>query len=87
MSLPFIKSKAKSLKNFSLLHQNLQLVVVMIDDLVAGCVPLRDVVSCSRKRSFKDFQIFLKALEVYGFGYFDDVNRSKSPNRADLSHC
>ena len=70
-----------------MLHQSLQMIIVMIDDLVAGCVPLRDVVSNSRKRSFKDFQVFLKALEVYGIGYNDDVTRSKTPNRGDTSHC
>lgn len=41
----------------------------------------------TRRRSLKDFQIFLKVLEVYGMGYEDDVDKLRyNLDRANYSH-
>jgi hypothetical protein len=46
--------------------------MVSIDDFKAGPMPLRDLVNNSRPTKYKEFQTFLKVLEVYGSGYDRD---------------
>ena len=56
-------------------------MVIMLDDMQAGTIFLKNIFNNTKKRSFADFQIFLKVLEVYGAGYPDDIDRSKYGNR------
>lgn len=51
--------------------------MIMLDDFIAGPIPLKDLLNNTRIKSFNDFQIFLKVLEIYGVGYNDDIDRVK----------
>ena len=58
---------------FDILH----MLVLMITELQAATVKLRDVIGIIAKPDFKEFQIFLKLGEIYGSGYIDDVDYHK----------
>jgi hypothetical protein len=47
---------------------------MMVIDLKAATVALRDVIGITSKPNFKEFILFLKLAEVYGGGYLDDVD-------------
>jgi hypothetical protein len=53
------------------------MLVIMVRDLQAGTVSLRDVIGLTSKPNFKEFTLFLKLAEVYGSGYLDDVDQQK----------
>lgn len=52
-----------------------------MNDFQAGSVLLRELINSSRQYKFRDFQIFLKVLEVFGTGFNDDIDRVKYNNR------
>eukprot|EP00347_Sterkiella_histriomuscorum_P024303 403331600 len=84
--LNYIKTQVSQLQNIQELHQQIYTLMICLDDLIAGCVPLKDLLNLSRTRSIQDFRIFLQVLEVYGVGYNDDIERTKYSQRATLSH-
>lgn len=47
---------------------------------------MRDLINLTRKRDEKDFQIFLKVLEIYGVGYEDDINQHSNIDRGRFTH-
>jgi hypothetical protein len=49
-------------------------LVVLLAELTAGVVYLKDCMGISRKPKFNDFATFLQIMEVYGSGYQDDVD-------------
>lgn len=53
------------------------MLVMMVRDLQAGTVSLRDVIGLTSKPNFQEFTLFLKLAEVYGSGYLDDVDQQK----------
>lgn len=69
------------LENFKDLHEHLYQLIVSLNEFQAGSISLKDMVNGTRNYGFTEFQIFLKNLEVYGVGYYDDIDRSKYNNR------
>jgi len=53
------------------------MLVMMVSDLQAGTMKMREVLGVLSKPSFKEFSVFLKMAEVYGCGYLDDVDIQK----------
>jgi hypothetical protein len=49
------------------------MLVLMVSDLQAATMKMREVLGVMSKPSFKEFCVFLKLAEVYGSGYLDDV--------------
>ncbi len=47
--------------------------MVVFDDFSAGPIMLRDLVNHTRLVQIEEFQVFLKVLEVYGSGYYEDT--------------
>jgi hypothetical protein len=43
--------------------------MLVLNDIQAGTIPLRDHLNSSRPRKIEEFRVFLKVLEVYGTGY------------------
>ncbi|CDW86706.1 UNKNOWN [Stylonychia lemnae] len=86
LSLGYLKQRFRYMKRFQEIHQQLHTLMIMLDDIQAGPIPLRELVNKSRIRSFREFQIFLQTLEVYGVGYPDDIDRAKYANRAVITH-
>jgi hypothetical protein len=62
-------------------HAILYQAVLALSQFQAGSIPLRELVNGQRGRSFRDFQIFLKVLELYGAGYEDDIDKIKYSRR------
>jgi hypothetical protein len=71
---------------FKELHEILYQATLALSDFQAGSIPLRDVLNGNRPKEFKDFSIFLKALEVYGTGYNDDIDKVKYNTRQQITH-
>ena len=67
---------------FAILH----MLVIMILDLSAATMKLRDVLAVTKAPEFSDFVLFLQLTEVYGGGYHDDVDHVKFHNRANETH-
>lgn len=61
--------------------------MLMLNEFQAGTIHLRDMSNMTRLRSLKDFQLFLKVLEVYGVGYEDDINHNLNIDRAKVTHA
>lgn len=67
-------------------HAILYQGVLALSQLQAGSILLRELVNGQRGRSFRDFQIFLKVLELYGTGYEDDIDKVKYTRRQSMTH-
>lgn len=64
----------------------LHVLVMMVLDLSAATMKLRDVLAVTKAPDFADFVLFLQLTEVYGGGYLDDVDQVKFHNRANETH-
>jgi len=53
------------------------MLMILINDLQAATVKMREVIGVLAKPTFKEFKIYLCMLEVYGTGYLDDVDHKK----------
>lgn len=61
-------------------------LMLIINEMQAGSLPLNELVNASRKRCINDFRMFLQVLEVYGVGYLDDIDKVKYSNRSKITH-
>ena len=55
---------------FTLLH----VLNVILCELAAGVLVLRDCLGVGRVPNFKEFRTFLQVMEVYGCGYAEDID-------------
>jgi hypothetical protein len=62
------------------------MLVMLVSDLQAATVKLRDIIGVTQKPEFKNFVLFLRLAEVYGGGYLDDVDYQKFNLRATQTH-
>ena len=53
-------------------------IMVILDDIRAGPINLRDIINSSRPSNFKEFETFLQVLEIYGAGYDLDEGPEKT---------
>lgn len=74
------------LRDFKELHEILYQAILAMSDMQAGSVSLRELLNGQKPKSYRDFSIFLKVLEVYGVGYLDDIDRVKYNNRQNITH-
>ena len=61
-------------------------LTIMLSELCAGTMAMRDVLGISKEPRFTEFKIFLKIMEVYGGGYKDDTDYSKFNSRQKITH-
>lgn len=62
------------------------MLAVVVSDLQAATVKLRDVIAVLKKPEFVDFKLFLQLAEVFGSGYEDDVDYNRSNLRQSQTH-
>lgn len=62
------------------------MLVMLVSDLQAATIKMRDVIGVTQKPEFKNFVLFLRLAEVYGSGYLDDVDYQKFNLRATQTH-
>ena len=82
----FIKEKSSLTREEGPFYDVIHLLVIVLSDLSAGTMLLSDVLGINRKPSFKDFQLFLQTLEIYGSGYSDDIDHNNYKRRESESH-
>ena len=58
---------------YTLLH----VLQILLCELTAGTLVMKEVLGINRAPKFQYFQVFLSILEVYGTGYLDDVDYQK----------
>lgn len=51
------------------LHSIFHSLMLMLEDLTAGPIPLKDIINATRPSKPSEFVTFLKVLEVFGSGY------------------
>jgi hypothetical protein len=61
-------------------------LVILLAELEAGVMRLKDCLGISREPIFREFKIFLQTMEVYGGGYKDDVDYARYNLRLTQSH-
>lgn len=59
---------------------------IVLNELTAGTMAMRDVLGVNKAPKFEEFKIFLKIMEVYGGGYKDDIDYNKFNQRQKVSH-
>lgn len=68
--------------HFAIFHQ----IILVLSDMEAGTLKLKNTVGYHFQGNFNDFQSFLKVLEVYGSGYDFDSHPKYSRMRDKESH-
>ena len=61
-------------------------LVALLYELNAGVMFLRDVMGITRPTKFSDFCLYLELMEVFGSGYFDDVDYTNYNLRQSETH-
>eukprot|EP00347_Sterkiella_histriomuscorum_P023629 403333935 len=87
ISVDYLKKRISQLKHFKEIQFVIHTIVLLLNDLVAGTLSMRDLLNMTRLRKFDEFQTFLKVLEVYGVGYEDDISQDKQNlDRSTFTH-
>lgn len=61
-------------------------ILLLLNELQCGNIKIKEILNENCIRQFEDFQLFLKVLEIYGCGYFDDIDRNNYNRRLNISH-